>query len=294
MRLRATALLIARCVLVVLASSLFLGLTSCVGEANEYLRTFELVWKKVNETFLDPAFGGVNWKEVHDRFQPQIAAATQDEEFYRLVNRMLWELNVSHANLIPPGSLARYEPLVFAEGSPGLDVRLLDGLAVVISVRTGSPADTAGLRPGYVVQAVDRIPVEQIVEEAEHILPPPHNSRGRIARTTKAILSRIYGAPEYGVSIAYLDGGGTKGEKRLTRLKRSGVAVGPKGTLFMAVESEARRLDNGIGYVRLNTLQPQLAAQVSNAIKTMGHVPGIVFDLRGNSGGEIGRRPSCS
>jgi S1-C subfamily serine protease len=69
---------------------------------------------------------------------------------------MLWELKVSHANLIPPGNLARSEPLVCAEGSPGLDLRLLNGEAVITSVEPGSPAWEAGLRPGYVIQAVCR------------------------------------------------------------------------------------------------------------------------------------------
>ena len=58
---------------------------------------------------------------------------------------------------------------------------------------------------------------------------------------------------------------------------------------FLAVEFEAKRLDNEVGYIRLNTLQPQLVPQISNAIKSMGDVSGIIIDLRGNSGGEIER-----
>ncbi|MGB6338333.1 MAG: hypothetical protein WBF32_01040, partial [Candidatus Aminicenantaceae bacterium] len=79
------------------------------------MSTFEIVWKKVNETYFDPTFGGLNWKEVHDRYQPQIATVEKDEEFYSLINQMLWELKVSHAYLVPPGSWALFEPLVFAK-----------------------------------------------------------------------------------------------------------------------------------------------------------------------------------
>lgn len=88
-------------------------------QAKDYLNTFETVWQKVNESFFDPAFGGLDWKSVHDRYRPLIAAAEKDEEFYNLANRMLWELKVSHANLVPPGTLARYEPLVFAGEARG-------------------------------------------------------------------------------------------------------------------------------------------------------------------------------
>jgi carboxyl-terminal processing protease len=264
-------------------------LTSCMGQNKEYLSTFEIVWKKVNDTYFDPTFGGLNWKDVHDRYQPQIAAAEKDEEFYRLINKMLWELKVSHANVVPPGSFALYEPLVFAEGSPGIDIRLLNGEAVITSVKPESPANQAGLRPGYVIQAIDDISVDEIVRETELRLSPPYNSRGRIAKITKAILGRIYGATGTEVSISYSDEGGKKSEEKIARVKRNGVAVGPK--IFFALDFEAKRLDDGIGYIRLNTLQPQFAAQISGAIKSMGDVRGIIFDLRGNSGGEIEEMP---
>jgi carboxyl-terminal processing protease len=274
-------------IILFIALAILVELTPCRSENKEYLGIFEMVWKKVNETYYDPAFGGLNWKDVHDRFQPQIAAAEKDEDFYRLINRMLWELKVSHANLIPPGSITLYEPLVFAEGSPGIDIRLLKGAAVITSVKPESPADKAGLRPGYVIQALDGISIEEIVREAELWMSPPNNSRGRIAKITKRILSRVFGAPGTEVSIAYSDKEGKKSEKKIPRLKRNGVAVGPKGMFFFALDFEARRMDNGIGYIRLNTLQPQFAAQISGAIKSMGNVRGIIFDLRGNSGGEI-------
>jgi carboxyl-terminal processing protease len=280
-----------RIIVLFIALSILVELTPCRSENKEYLNTFEIVWKKVNETYFDPTFAGLNWKDVHDRYQPQIATVEKDEEFYSLINQMLWELKVSHAYLVPPGSWALFEPLVFAKGSAGIDIRLLNGEAVITSVKPESSANKAGLRPGYVIQSIDQISVEQIVKEAELIMPPPYNSRGRIARVTKAILSRIYGTPGAEVSIAYSDGGGEKREKKVVRTKRSGAAVGPKGMFFLAVEFEARRLDNGIGYIRLNTFQPPLATQISNAIKSLGNVPGIILDLRGNSGGEIEQMP---
>ena len=217
--------------------------------------------------------------------------AQSDEEFYRLVNTMLWELNVSHANLVPPGFLARREPLVCAEGGPGMDIRILDGAAVLTSVSPGSPAQKAGLRSGYVLEAVDGTPVERIVREADLAVRPPRNSRNRTAVVTKAILGRLYGSPETRVSVAYADEGGNRRETKIVRAKRRGTPVGPGGILYLAVELEARRLDNGIGYVRLNTFQPPLVNLVSSAITSMGGVLGLVFDLRGNSGGEIEGMP---
>jgi carboxyl-terminal processing protease len=273
------------------AISVLAGLTSCWGQSNKYVSTFETVWNKLNDTYYDTTFGGLSWKAVHDRYLPQIAAVQKDDEFYRLVNRMLWELKVSHANLIPPGLLSRHEPLVCAEGSPGFDLRVLKGVAVITSVTPGSPAHEAGLRPGTVIHAVDGIPVEQIVREAETAVRPPDNDRGRIARVTKAVLGRIYGKPGTEVLVAYSVEGGEKSEKRLLRAKRPGVALGPNGILYLAVQFEARRLESGIGYIRVNTLQPPLATRISSAIVSMGNIRGLVLDLRGNAGGEIEQMP---
>ena len=274
-----------------MAVGMFIELTSCWGQSNIYLNTFGVVWKRLNETYYDSTFGGLNWKDAYDRYLPQISAAENDEEFYRLTNRMLWELKVSHNNLVPPGFMALREPLVCAEGSPGLDIRILNGIPVITSVKPESSAKEAGLRPGYVIEAVDGTPTGQIIREAESTMRPPYNSSGRTAIITKAILGRIYGASGTEVSVSYSDENGQKAEKKLTRTKRGGVAVGPNGILYLAVDFEVKRFDNGIGYMRLNTFQPPLTAQISAAIKSLGDVTGIILDIRGNSGGEIEGMP---
>jgi len=277
-----------RIIVLFIALSILVVLTACKSENKEYLNTFEIVWKKVNETYFDPTFGGLNWMDVHDRYQPKIASAKNDEDFHSLVNKMLWELKISHAAFIPPGFFAAVEPIVFAEGGIGINMRMLNGNAVITSVDPESPGQRAGLRSGFIIQAIDSIPIAQIEKDVKLDMPP-YNDRGRIAQITKGIMGRIYGAPETEVFIAYTDEGGEKREKKIMRAKRSGTPVGPKGMFFFAVEFEAKRLDNEVGYIRLNTFQPPLVTRISNAIKSMSNVSGIIIDLRGNSGGEIER-----
>jgi C-terminal processing protease CtpA/Prc len=72
--------------------------------------------------------------------------------------------------------------------------------------------------------------------------------------------------------------------KRILRLKRNGVSIGPKGMFFLALDFESRRLDSGFGYVRLNTLQPQDAAQIPATIESTGNIRGVILDLRGIPG----------
>ena len=121
-----------------------LSLAACQSVNQEYLKNFEVVWQTVNDTFPDPTFGGVDWKAVHDRYQPLIGAAKNDEEFFLTLNRMLWELNASHA-VVMPNKLMFNLDRAFAEGGIGIDVRLIDDEVVITRVKPSSPADQAGL-----------------------------------------------------------------------------------------------------------------------------------------------------
>ena len=164
-----------------------------IGEpqGNEYLSIFEEVWQTVNDNYFDPTFGGLDWKEVHDRYQPYIAAANDDKTFYALTNQMLFELNVSHIGVVPPDEKERVEPVLSADGSLGIDIRLLDGEAVIMSVQPGSPGDQAGLRPGLIIQSLNGKTVEQWASEVWHI--PPYHERNERKRLTSKLQEQVYG-----------------------------------------------------------------------------------------------------
>ena len=89
---------------------------------------FDTVWRTVNEGFFDPTFGGVDWKAVGDRYRPKVLDAHSDEQFYRQLNAMLYELNVSHLGVIPkdhPEWIGA--PSAFSNGGLGIEARIIDG-----------------------------------------------------------------------------------------------------------------------------------------------------------------------
>jgi carboxyl-terminal processing protease len=49
------------------------------------MQSFETVWQTINDKYFDPTFGGLDWLKVHDRYQPQITAAQNEEEYYLLI-----------------------------------------------------------------------------------------------------------------------------------------------------------------------------------------------------------------
>lgn len=253
------------------------------ARAEEYLRMFETVWQTINDEYFDATFGGVDWQVVHERYRLLIAAAQEDETFYELINKMLFELNVSHVAVVPPDQKEQIAPVLSAEGSIGIEVRLLGDEAVITSVHPGSPGAEAGLRPGFVMQRIDGKTVQQIVNETLQI--PPFHERNRRKRVTGAMLSRLYGPAGEAVSIAYLDGEGTLHEQRIARAQREGRVVLDPALPAFFVEFEARRLEGNIGYVRFNAFLPPVHERFPEALASLRDTRGLIVDLRGNHGG---------
>jgi len=251
--------------------------------ASDHLDSFEVVWQTINDSYFDPTFGGLDWNEVHSRYRPLIAAAQEDDVFYKLINKMLFELNVSHIGVVPPDDKEQIEPVLSADGSLGIDVRLLGDEAVITSVRPGSPGAQAGLRPGFVVERIAGRTVQQIADETLQI--PPRHERNRRKRVTAALLSRLYGPAGEAVSIAYLDEEGAPHETRIARAEREGrMTLDPALPPFF-VEFEAQRLEGNIGYVRFNAFLPPVHERFPEAVASFRDTRGLIVDLRGNHGG---------
>jgi C-terminal peptidase prc len=253
------------------------------AHADEYLRIFETVWQTINDEYFDPSFGGVDWQAVHERYRPLIAAAQEEETFYKLINKMLFELNVSHVAVVPPGQKEQLDPVLSAEGSIGIEVRLLGDEAVITSVQPGSPGDQARLRPGFVVQRIDGKTIQQIADETLQI--PPFHERNRRKRIIGTMLSHFYGPAGEAVSMAYLDGEGSLHEQRIVRATREGRVVLDPALPPFFVEFEARRLEGNIGYVRFNAFLPPVHERFPEALASLQDTHGLIVDLRGNHGG---------
>jgi carboxyl-terminal processing protease len=251
--------------------------------SEQHLDIFETVWQTVNETYFDPTFGGLDWNEVRERYRPQIAAAQDDEAFYVTINMMLFELNVSHIGVVPPDEKEQLEPILSAEGSIGMDIRLLDGDAVIMSCRPGSPAAQAGLRPGFVVQRVNGKTVEQWAGEVWPI--PPLHERNERKRVTAKLQEQFYGPLDTTVELVYLDAHDEAHETVIQRAERDGkVDLGAEFPPFY-VEFESRRLDEEIGYIRFNAFIPPVDQRFPEALESLRGTRGLIIDLRGNHGG---------
>lgn len=266
------------------------------------MQSFETVWQTINEKYFDPTFSGLDWSEVHDRYQSQIKAAQSEEEYYLLINKMLFELKVSHIGVVPPGDLGQIDPILSAEGSIGIDVRIIENKAVITSVQSNSPGDQAGLRPGYIIKSIDGIKIEQITEikhindieyqnndketlKLSKILIPPYNERNRNRIITSAILEKIYGLPDTTVLIEFMDENGDTQIEEIEREPRKGKMTFDDALPPFFVEFESKRLDNNIGYIQFNAFMPPVDHKFKNTVESMQDTAALIIDIRGNHGG---------
>ncbi len=265
------------------------------------MKSFETVWQTINEQHIDPTFNGLDWSEVHDRYKSQITATQNEEEYYLLINKMLFELNVSHIGVVPPDDLGQIDPILSAEGSIGIDVRMIEDNAVITSVKPDSPGAQAGLRTGYIIKAINGIQIEQItdikhINDIEYqnidketleskILIPPYNERNRNRMITGAILGKIYGSSDTTISIEYLDEKGDVYVEKIVRAKRKGKMIFNDEMPPFFVEFESKWLENNIGYIRFNAFMPPVNHNFRSTIESMHDTSALIIDIRGNHGG---------
>jgi len=264
-----------------LAISVMPGLAQ--NQAAENLKSFDLVWKTVNEKHYDPAFGGIEWKAMRDRYRAQIVSSDGIEAFNRITNKMLFELKVSHLLVATDQMLKTYMPTLFSEGTVGIDVRWMHGKAVITKTKAGFPGQAAGLKPGYEIKAVDGRDVKEIIQTAEIL--PPYNERNRRGGIASYLLGHIDGRPNTSVSIHYLDDDSKVKKTVIVRQSRGTGTVVSNAMPPVFIEFEAKRLKGNIGYIWFNHFAAPVDKDFLHALETLRDTHGLIIDVRSNPGG---------
>ena len=256
--------------------------------SDDYRLILDAAWQTVNDKYFDPTFGGKDWQAIGDEYRQKLATVQDGETFFlQVLNPMLFELGVSHLAALPAELVREMEPLTFATGSLGMDVRLLDGVTVISRVVAGSPAAKAGLRPGFVITAVDgKTPSEYA---AAGLQSPPYNERHQRASAVGGLRATLYGEPGTEVVIEYLDATDRPRRATMQLAPRGGLSCGEMDPTMPPVcaELQMERLAHGVAYLRLSGFLGPVLDGVLQAIDELHDAPALIIDLRGNPGGQF-------
>jgi carboxyl-terminal processing protease len=254
------------CALISLAVSFGLTLGQAKKENSPEVRqkTFETIWRTVNEKYFDPAFGGVDWAKTHERYAARVAQVKSDAELFALLEEMLSELHTSHLEIVTPETVEKLKqkPIMV-----GMALKEIDGQVVIWHVWPNSSVAESRLRPGFVIKKIDGTPIEKVADAHR----------------------KMVGDAGTKLTVAYLN---ERDELRETTLERRPMPlselekenVGGGAALYGVFRTE--RLADGIGYISFTTFIGSLKKKVTEAIGSMRDAPGIIIDLRGNGGGD--------
>ena len=251
------------------------------------LESFEYVWKTVRDKHWDPKLGGIDWQGVHDELRPRIEAAQTMQQAREVIATMLARLHETHFGVIPGDA---YDSMGVADtgeqgsGQTGIDLRILDGRAIVSRVDSDSTAHDAGVETGWEIQRIGKIEVPPLLARLNAVSPHSHLTDMLAAR---AVRSKLDGPLDSSVNVDFCDIHGRVVSKRLARRPESGKVTHFGFLPPMVVNFEERKLTGGAEYVHFNLfLQPDLVVtKFGEAVHACRHCPGVIVDLRGNPGG---------
>jgi len=264
-----------------------LGVSACSSDQRKLnLDSFEFIWTTIRDQYWDPTFGGLNWQAVHDELRQRMEHASTMPEARRVMREMIDRLGKSHFGIIPAdvyGDLDEREE----GGGPattGIDVRVLEGKAIVTTVDDGSSAAAQGVRRGWEVMSVDGAAVAPALRRIAQVDRDSTMLELHLARSVEARLSGTDGSR---ARIEFADGAGGNVTKQIERSEPPGSRARFGYLPPMHVWFQSRKVAGNIGYLSFNLfLDPaHLMPEFGDALHSCAECAGVIVDLRGNPGG---------
>lgn len=237
--------------------------------AGERQSVFEDVWTLVRDRYVYEDYGGVDWDAVRKEFEPRIARAASEAEFYALIEEMVGRLGDDHTRFDTPQEVAeeaaRFDGGVAYAGI-GAMIRELEEGILITRLAPGGPAEQAGLQPRDLIIAVNGVPVS----DTDAFGPG-------------GPITVVRGQPGTPVQLQIIDNRGAVRDVTVIRQ-----VIPPDA--FPIVE--ARRVPGtDIGVVLIDTFNiSALDERVADAIRSLyqsGPLDGLILDVRTNGGGRL-------
>jgi carboxyl-terminal processing protease len=250
--------------------------------------SLEHLWKTIYENHFDSTFGGVDWKAVRLEFLPKVEAARDKSEVRAVMRGMLSRLKLTHFSIIPS---ELYEDVsqtgghMSEDGVTGIQVRVAGGQALVVAVDPGSPAEKAGVKPGW---EIIQIGPQEIPKRLASLAKEFEGRTLKDLILSDAVAGRLEGAVGGSVPVTFRDGGGqaVAHTLRLAEARGTRFQIGnlPPGRVWF----ETKKIGADIGYVAFNYFVAPaiLMPPVNDAMKSFMGAAGVIIDLRGNTGGQ--------
>jgi carboxyl-terminal processing protease len=221
----------------------------------------ENVLAALRKRFYSPEKLNGDWLAAVDRHRPAIESAPSADAFERAVSDLLAELHTSHLGFFHRHA-RRASSRAALSATYMADDTDYGKRWIFQDVHSGGAAAIAGIEPGNILLTVND----------QEIVPPEHPVFPMGKQTRVKLIDNQEKRRSVTVDVAR-----------------------PKGKKLNFIEptlAEARRLGDGLGYLKIAMFPGMVgvvvANQISNAVQSLGSVDRLIIDLRGNTGGGIG------
>ncbi len=251
-----------------------------------YLGAWETLFRRTVETYPFSAEKALDWDAIYAEITPLVKRAVTDLDFHLIMTRFGSLIPDTHVGYVSLPVMQSY-----LMGGVGINrVAVTDsGEVVVVEVGRRSAASEAGLRAGDELVRVDGTPALQVLDETPlmwNSASTPHSRRYLQAATM------FQGPVGSSVGLTWRSPGGRERSATLTRSADISAILAAFGGAVFGDPIESYVLPSGLGYIRLGSFSQdvsQIGARFAEALRALieADVPGIVLDLRDNSGGLV-------
>lgn len=214
-------------------------------------KVYDYAWVKVNNKYFDPDFNGKDWVALGNKYSDEAVSATNTDQLYEVINKLLAELEVSHLNA---SRTVRKDMTSKSKkkGLIGIIPGFLEDTIYVSAVFPNSPAAKAGVQKGWLMVGRNGI---------------------KYKKGDKDAFNSIVGET---VTYDFLDRFDHLHSLKMIPVKEKKLEL-----------IEACLLDNGILYLRLDRFENRSIELLRDRLKEYSKVKGLVLDLRTNPGGGL-------
>lgn len=249
------------------------------------LESFDYVWQTIRDRHWDPELGGLDWEAVRDSLRPKVESAATRGEARMVMNSMIGKLGQSHFGIFPADlyrDMAAPEGESARDGSPGFEIRVVEGEAVVSRLDPGSPAEDAGIRTGWIVRQAGGTEIPGLIERVREEL-----GEDACAMVNMAANGRLLGPVGRERTFHLLDENDQEITIDLTLAPQRGEMAQFGNLPSMNVWYDTRMMENDILYFAFSFfLDPgRIMGAYNQAIGENLGARGVIIDLRGNMGG---------
>lgn len=233
------------------------------------LLVFDDIWDTIQARYYDPAFNGVDWEASRTTFRPIAAKATNSQEFYEVIRRMLAPLRDAHTRVYSPEEKFDWWSPRFI--TLGFTMREVEGSPTVLQVDKESQAERVGIRPGDVLTQIDGRKASEYIAHRLKTFDPPSDGSARF----RAIANVLEGPAGSSVKVEWKSKDGKTKSAVFTRFwnqKRLGFS--------------SKHVDDFV-VLKIDAFTKTVALDFTKAMpKLVEGAQGIILDLRANGGGD--------